>query len=191
MGFMRTTMDHTSDEELMALLTRGEQAAFDALYERYSKPLFHFFYRLLNSDRNKAEDFLHDLFLKIIEKKSCYDASKPFKTWVFALAGNMVKNEYRRQNVRQAYTQFQRESPEEGSTEQQHTLDKQLFHQKLEHELEKMHPDERLLIQLRFMDSFSIKQLAETLDIPEGTVKSRLHTLTKLLSEKLSLYSYH
>ncbi|MHB9142065.1 MAG: RNA polymerase sigma factor, partial [Paludibacter sp.] len=94
--------NHTTktDEELMSLLTKGGQSAFDELYSRYSKPLLNFFFRMLNSDREKAEDLLHDLFLKVIEKPEIFDVNKKFNTWFYTLASNMIKNEYRSRQIR-------------------------------------------------------------------------------------------
>ena len=73
MALFKKNYSIKSDEELMSLLTKGGQSAFDELYKRYSKPLLNFFFRMLNNDREKAEDLLHDLFLKIIEKPESFD----------------------------------------------------------------------------------------------------------------------
>ncbi|MDR2037835.1 MAG: sigma-70 family RNA polymerase sigma factor, partial [Bacteroidales bacterium] len=72
-----------SDEELMSLFSGNDQCAFDELYRRYSKALLNFFYRMLYHNREKAEDFLHDLFLKIIEDPDKFDHSKRFNTWFY------------------------------------------------------------------------------------------------------------
>lgn len=56
-----------ADEDLMFYLSKGEVLAFDELYARYSKRLMIYFTRMLNFDRNLAEDALQDLFLKIAE----------------------------------------------------------------------------------------------------------------------------
>lgn len=70
------------DEELMGLLAGGEQTAFDELYQRYATPLLNFFYRMLNHDRERAEDLLHDLFLVVIEQPERFDSTRRFSTWL-------------------------------------------------------------------------------------------------------------
>ena len=59
---------HTlTDEKLMSRIQRGSTAAFDELYARYSKRMLYYFHRMLGRDEEKAQDFLQDLFLKIVE----------------------------------------------------------------------------------------------------------------------------
>jgi len=188
MALFRKNYSTKSDEELMSLLTNGGQSAFDELYSRYSKPLLHFFFRMLNGDRPKAEDMLHDLFMKIIEKPESFDENKKFNTWFYTLANNMVKNEYRSRQVR---------SEHEKQTIAQCTnlfelngesFDRQLFDNRLQSELDRLEIDAKTIFNLRFTEEMSIKQIAEIMNCPEGTVKSRLFYLTKQLSKKLAVY---
>ena len=67
-NFLKVNFKHSSDEELMLYMTKGKEKAFDELYKRYSKKIVFFFYQRLYQDNEKAQDFLQDLFLKIIEK---------------------------------------------------------------------------------------------------------------------------
>ena len=185
---LRKTYNNKTDEGLMSLLIKHEQLAFDELYNRYSKPMLNFFFRMLNNDREKAEDLLHDLFLKIIEKPQSFDKSMKFSTWFYTLAGNIVKNEYRKQQIR---TNFRSESilvntnPVEYNNE---SLDKSIFNQQLSKELIKVDIDTRTMFDLRFNEEMSIKEIACIFDCPEGTVKSRLFYLTKNLSIKLAAF---
>src|SRR4051794_3865958 len=98
--FMRFRSQKT-DEELMRLVQRGEERALTELYHRYSKKLVRYFHRMLWRDDDKAQDFLHDLFIKIIEKPDQFNPERKFSTWIYSAAFNMCKNEYRRQSVRQ------------------------------------------------------------------------------------------
>lgn len=187
MAFFRKNYKEKTDEELMMLLTEREQQAFDELYARYSKMILNFFYRMLNYDREKAEDMLHDLFLKIIEKPHLFDNSKKFVTWMFTVANNMVKNEYRNSQVRNEYKNYQL-NMQEQSVAGSEKIDKDIFQEKLHTELVKIDPDLRTLFNLRFVEEMSIKQIAEIFECPEGTIKSRLFYLTKNLSIKLADY---
>ncbi|MEI8272080.1 MAG: sigma-70 family RNA polymerase sigma factor [Paludibacter sp.] len=172
----------------MSLLTQGGQSAFDELYKRYSKPLLNFFFRMLNNDREKAEDLLHDLFLKIIEKPYSFDGTKKFNTWFYTLASNMIKNEYRSRQIRSEHEKQTLAESNEVFELISESFDKNLFNKHLESELNKMDVETKSIFNLRFVEEMSIKQIAEIINCPEGTVKSRLFYLTKQLSKKLSVY---
>jgi len=188
MALFKKDYSTKSDEELMSLLTKGGQSAFDELYVRYSKPLLNFFFRMLNGDRGKAEDMLHDLFLKIIEKPDSFDGNKRFNTWYYTQASNMIKNEYRSRQIRSEHEKQTLANSNELFELNNENFDKNLFNKRLESELDKMEVDMKTLFNLRFVEEMSVKQIAEIMNCPEGTVKSRLFYLTKQLSKKLSVY---
>jgi RNA polymerase sigma-70 factor (ECF subfamily) len=111
-----------------------------------------------------------------------------FSTWFYTLAGNMVKNEYRKQQIR---TTFRSESINENAVSVEfnnESLDKSIFNQRLSKELNKVDSDTRTLFDLRFNQEMTIKEIACIFDCPEGTVKSRLFYLTKNLSIKLAAF---
>ena len=96
---------HTlTDEALMKKLIGGDKRAFDEIYSRYAAPLLSYFMRMLWRDREKAEDFVHDLFAKIIKNPAYFDPERSFKTWVFTVANNMCKNEYKKKEVRKDFS---------------------------------------------------------------------------------------
>ena len=92
-----------SDSELMQLIVSGDQAAFSELYNRYKGRLYYYFYRMLGNSSEQANDFLQEIFMKIIEKPESYNPTYTFQTWLFSVANNMCKNEYRRRGVRLEY----------------------------------------------------------------------------------------
>ncbi|HXP49559.1 MAG TPA: sigma-70 family RNA polymerase sigma factor, partial [Bacteroidia bacterium] len=96
-----------TDQDLMLYLKQGEALAFDELYLRYSKRLLGYFIRMLNFDKEKAQDSLHDVFLKVIEKPELFDRTKSFKTWVYTIAYNTCKNHYKHAGiVKQAHDEL-------------------------------------------------------------------------------------
>ena len=177
-----------SDEELMSLLTNGGQSAFDELYKRYSKPMLNFFYRLLDRDRERAEDMLHDLFLKIIERPERYDSSRSFRAWFYTLAGNMVRNEFRSRQISNDYERVVSVQSEMLTDGPEVALDRQLFERQLQWEIDRFDPEQKMLFQFRFVEEMTVRQIAEIMECPEGTVKSRLFHLTRQLAKKLSIY---
>lgn len=178
------------DEDLMRFFIKGDQKAFEQIYDRYEGFMVNFFYKKLWSDREKAEDFTHDIFAKIIDKPTAYDPERSFKTWLFSVANNMCKNEYKKQEVRKP-TGY--DLPE-GANVQDHEqlpdreVDKNNFKNELEVELAKLNEIHREVFLLRHHEGLSLIEIAETLGINEGTVKSRLHLATKTLASKLEVY---
>jgi|MDTD01.3.fsa_nt_gb RNA polymerase sigma-70 factor (ECF subfamily) len=178
-----------TDEELMALVAKGRQEAFSVIYSRYSKRLHYFFFRMLGKDEEKAQDFLHDLFMKIIEKPYLFDTSKKFSTWVYVVASNMCKNEYRKQSVRKFAEDFDFERVESSFQDIVESLDQKTFSEHLSQALEQIDERHRTIFVLRFQECFSIKEIADILDISEGTVKSRIFYSVRKLANKLNFYN--
>lgn len=179
-----------SDEELMTLYTKGDHSAFQEVYNRYEKFMVNFFYRKLWNDRIKAEDFAHDLFTKIIDNPNLFDAQRNFKAWIFSVANNMCKNEYKKQEIRKntgydVPEHYQGTDQNDGADKE---VDKASFNEVLQKELDKLGDKHKEVFMLRHFDGLSLEEIAETLDINTGTVKSRLHHATKTVADKLEIF---
>ena len=170
MRIVRKEYDSMTDEQLVIALAGGDQRAFDKLYQRYANALISYFMRMMWKDREKAEDFLHDLFTKLIHRPELFDTTRSFKTWVYSVANNMCKNEYKKQAIRK-----------NTSNEVHHQLFKQAFDVKLA-ALDLKHKE---VFEMRHFDGLSMKEIADILEISEGTVKSRLFYATKYLAQGL------
>jgi RNA polymerase sigma-70 factor, ECF subfamily len=171
-----------SDEELMQLVAEGEGNALTELYNRYSAKLVRYFFRMLWKDEAKAQDFLHDLFLKLIRKPESFDRTRKFSTWLYSVAHNMCKNEYRRQAFRKRADDSLSQDLiliSESSVEKE-------FRQLLNDALNRLEEDDRHLYALRFEVEMSMEDIAQLLECPVGTVKSRLFNLKKKLAGQLN-----
>jgi len=193
MRFLEQKYRSFSDEKLMALITQGEAAgakAFHALYDRYSRRLLHYFFRMLGGDEEKAQDFLQDIFLKVVERPEHFDRGARFTTWIFSVAHNMCKNEYRRLEVRKI---IDRDVEVDAIVRADDTNDPHAvrdimqaeFVDSVLRELKSFDEAKRSTFLLRYQQGFSIKEISETLGCAEGTTKSRLFYVTKLLADKL------
>lgn len=179
---------HT-DESLAVLLAKGNTEAFDQLFDRYAHSVEYFFYRMLWGDKEKAADFTQELFLKVVEHIGSFDPRRTFKTWLFSMANNMCKNEYRKQEVRKnAQVDLihgaETRSLNGGDTQ----ADREVFFSALEQALEKEHPDKKSAFILRYVEETPLQEISEMLNIPVGTVKSGLHYTCKKLSTLLNAY---
>ncbi|MFQ5521813.1 MAG: RNA polymerase sigma factor [Candidatus Methylomirabilia bacterium] len=86
----------SSDESLMEEVSAGHVAAFQLLYDRHHRAVFHFFLRFLG-DRHTAEDLLQETFLRMFAHRGEYRARAAFKAWLFTIARNLALDHLRRQ----------------------------------------------------------------------------------------------
>lgn len=171
MNIFRPDFKNYSDEALMQAIAQRNERAFAVLYDRYSPRMYRFFYRMLGRDAAKAEDFTQDIFLKIIEKPQLFDPSRNFRTWIYAIAANRCKNEYRRPSLPVDFL----EEPSVWADPLPEKMDALLFEQHLRHSILQLSETHRQCFVLRYQEELSVAEIAEVVGCPPGTVKSRLH----------------
>lgn len=187
MRLFRKEYQTMTDEQLVIALAGGDKRAFDLLYERYAAALLSYFTRMLWNDREKAEDFIHDLFTKLIHRPELFDTTRSFKTWIYSVANNMCKNEYKKKEVRKTSAQPIPEFALVSSIGQtENEVDQQLLTEAFDTALAHIDAKHKEVFEMRHLDGFSIKEIAATLAINEGTVKSRLFYATKQLAKLLA-----
>lgn len=167
------------------MASSGCELSFAELYDRYSERMHRYFYRMLGQDAHRADDFTQELFMKLVEKTAYFDPERRFSTWLYAVAGNMVKNEYRRlsrQQVPPAGDDFYGENFTED-------FDNQVFAEHLHQALGELDDAQRQCFVLRYQEELSMKEIAEIMDCPEGTVKSRMFYTLKKLGNKLRAFA--
>ena len=179
-----------TDEQLMDEVVKGNSRAFTEVYERYSKPMLNYFYKMLWQDKLKAEDFMQELFTKVIQKPHLFNSQLKFKTWLFSIANNMCKNEYRKQEVRKGSNNDLHDNIiNDDSVDQAKKVDESLFSERLKEELNALSYSHREVFILRFKQGLSLKEIAEALEVSEGTVKSRVFYTLKQLSSNLKEFN--
>ena len=188
-GLMKET-----DEILLERFCNGERPAMQTLVERYQVALYNYLVRFVN-DTHLAEDIFQDTFVKVAIKAKDFDCSKSFRPWLYTVASNIARDSLRRRKIR-THQSIEKETASgvsmrnllEDKTvanahavcEQRETLNKihkciDTFSEDLQH-----------VIHLHFFQGLKYREVAETLDIPLGTVKSRLSTAVGRLQEKLN-----
>jgi RNA polymerase sigma-70 factor (ECF subfamily) len=173
------------DEDLMIAIHRGETAAFDELYARYQKRLLYYFYRMLGNSNEKAGDFLQDIFMKIIERPDQFDVSRRFGTWLFSVAHNMCKNEYRRLSIRKNVVwdgDMENHRAMDNHDEENRQMAEEIFN-----EINELGETEKTAFLLYYREDFSVRDIGQVLNLPEGTIKSKLFYTRKKISEKLQI----
>ena len=167
-----------SDEELMRDLQRGELRAFDALYERHSRPLFNFIRRLLR-DESLAEDVFQETCMRVFKNAGRFDPRARFRTWLYTVAHNLSMDELRRRRRRMSIPagELPRPTPEPDPHER---LVEGESAQRL---LGGLNPELRAVVVLRVLHGYSQEETARIVGAPVGTVKSRLHHALKRLRQ--------
>lgn len=181
-------MQERSDEQLMTAVQAGDQVALAALVTRHHAPLLGYLYRLVGGDRQLSEDLVQETLLHVLRQRT-YQADRPFKPWLYTIATNLARDYFKSAAVRQCWRSSEEEAllhlsdsapgPEERAlaTEQG---------SEVRAALAQLREEYRVVLVLRFYQGFSLQEIAETLHIPLGTVKSRLsvgvHRLRSMLA---------
>lgn len=151
MRLFKRNLTELTDEALMGSVQDGNLDALDCLYDRYDSRLLHYFHRMLNRDAEKAQDFLHDLFVKIVERPTAFDTRQSFSTWIFTVAHNMCKNEYRRLEVRtRDTTVVQIQMDHDRSSDPELSIDARAFKAAVLDALDDLDPAQRTTFLLRY-----------------------------------------
>lgn len=185
--------ERLSDERLLVLVAEKDAPALEELYGRFSKPLFSYLLHMLAGNADKAQDFLQDVFIKVLEKAPAFRPSHKARTWLFTIARNLCLNEYRRLSVQASVYKDDWDSHADKGSWQQPYADSQLddadFRRALLKSLYRCNPVQRSVFILRFQHELSVKEIAEIMNCAEGTVKSRLHYTAKKLAGELQIFN--
>src|ERR1700694_3898473 len=94
---VREQLRAMDDAEIVTSFLGGEERAFQELVERYQTRLLNFIYRTIG-DREKAEDLVQEVFIRVYRHLHRFDRSKKFSTWAYTIASNLAKNELRKRS---------------------------------------------------------------------------------------------
>lgn len=184
-------LKHLSDEQLMLrLANEADERAFDALYRRYAGRLQGFFRQMFAGEEDLADDLVQETFFRLYRARHTYGEGRLFRPWLFTMAYNLGRNEWRRRGQASAYAEEAQALVPDGAYEElpEVKLDAESFDRALAQELARLPAERRTLFALRFEEELTVGEVAEALGIPLGTAKSRLYALVHDLREKLKEY---
>jgi RNA polymerase sigma-70 factor (ECF subfamily) len=174
------------DADVVVLAQQGRERAFRELVRRYERPVFSLVYRMVR-DREAAEDLAQDSFVKVLNHIDRYRPEFKFSSWIFKIANN-VAIDYQRK--RQLDTVSMDGSPHASSAaeveasafelaDRQETaldeLEAREIGTAIERAIARLRPEYRSCIMLRHIEGRSYEEIAATLDLPLGTVKTYIH----------------
>lgn len=175
---------HT-DEKLVLAIQNGDTSAFNELYSRYHERLLYYFYRMLGSNKEQAQDFLQELFYKVIDKSHLFDTKRKFSTWIFSIAHNMCKNEYRSREVRSVIEYV--ENTDSFNVDDPENQPRSYSVEDIFNCLGQFDENQQTAFLLKYREGLSIEEISTILKIPKGTIKSRLFYTRKKIQEQLNL----
>ena len=180
-----------SDEELILEFQKNNtEDAFNILVQRYKNPLTNFVFRFLGDYANCA-DVVQETMIKVYRYKDAYNSVAKFSTWVYTIAGNLARTEYRRQRRRNIFSisdygedHSTYDLPDESSRPDVIT-DSGIKDEIIQKALLKVKETYREAVILRDIQGLSYEEISEILGVNEGTVKSRINRGRAQLQELL------
>jgi RNA polymerase sigma-70 factor (ECF subfamily) len=184
------------DADVVALAQQGREPAFRELIRRYERPVFSLIYRMVR-DSTTAEDLAQDAFIKVLNHIDKYRPEFKFSSWLFKIANNIAIDHLRRRQLDtisidgspNAMTASELEATSfDIADDSENALD-ELASKELGNAIEqaigKLRPEYRNCIMLRHVEGRSYEEIAATLDLPLGTVKTYIHRARHQLREAL------
>lgn len=172
-----------TDEQLMQRAAHGSDRAFEELYNRHARRLQGFFTRRLADDADLAADFMHDTFLRLYAAREKYHEGSNFRAWLYTIAYNLCKNHLRNQL---AVVHEEKEVADANDIEVD--IDETILRNTLRNILKGLSEPYAMLFSLHYEEELTIPQIAQITDLPEGTVKSRLHKTMNIIKKELKQY---
>ncbi len=170
-----------SDEALAMRLKAGDRSALEMLFERHYDHLFGYLFRITFGDRALAADLAQESFLRALRGIHTYDSGRPFKAWLYGIATNAARNAATSADARHTESlEADADYPDDAPPFEQTLLEAEAAGS-VTAALRQLPEHQREAIVLFYNQSFSLSQIASTLNIPVGTVKSRLSLGVKQL----------
>ncbi|MDR2027407.1 MAG: sigma-70 family RNA polymerase sigma factor, partial [Prevotellaceae bacterium] len=174
-------MSKDTDNELVRRALNKDQKAYSRLLSRYRDNIFYYILKMVN-DKIHAEDLTLEAFDKAFQNLDKYDEQYAFSTWLYKIAKNCVIDFVRKRKLKSLHINY---GPDEESSINENTLysgtpnpEENMIRQQEELRLmkyiESLKPKYRELIELRYIKEYAYEEIAEELNIPVGTVKTRL-----------------
>jgi len=190
-------LQQMSDEDLMEQFQAGTVEAFNILVERYSERLMHYLYGFLG-DARRCEDLLQETFLRVYRNRHSYQRIAKFSTWLYTIAGNLARSEYRKRKRRRVYSiqsvnrddeEYEIALPDETFLPDKHA-ESTIQDKYIQEALRSIPADFREVVVLRDVQQLTYEEIAQITGLPMGTVKSRINRgRTKLQALLKDIYA--
>ena len=187
-------LDRKTDEDLMRECAKGNIDAFNILFRRYRRPIFSYVYQLIG-DYGDVESVTQEAFLRVFKYLDTYEYPKKFSTWFYTIVRNLCidslkKIKKERENVisdfivygRNTKSEFLKLLPDDTLTPQKISQRNQKV-QTVRDAIDELDPIYKEVITLFVLQKLPYSEISEILDVPSGTLRSRVHHGLKKLRE--------
>jgi len=167
------------DGELLSQFVQGDRDAFESLFKQFEAEVYHWILRIVR-DASTAEDALVEAFWRAYRGRARFDASRSFGAWMRRIATNVARDHLRARRPEARLTTTSKQiaasaSPDHGLSEC------------VARAFRKLPPRLRIVATLALIEERPYAEIAEALDLPVGTVKSRVFRATRALRKELAL----
>ena len=177
-----------SDEKLILRFQEGDINAYNELVKRYKDRLLNFIFRYFNN-REQAEDVVQDTLIKLYTHASYYKNIAKFSTWIFTIAKNNALTELRKNKRKQTDSLWTEDGKVIDINSKEQSLDVKVQNEiaidQLNKFLDEIPENFRMAVVLRDFQELSYDEISKILEIPIGTIKSRINRGRIQLAEKM------
>lgn len=177
-----------TDEKLYEMIEFRDKEAFKTLYRKYEKLLFSYAYKM-TSDTSISEEVVQDVFMKVWQKKGAFKPDKGrLSTWLITLTRNSVVDQLRKKKV--DFSEYEeRDSMTESDKNAESPTESKVIQNEDSHiistALKNLSTEQQQMIELFYFRALTQSQISNELNLPLGTVKSRLRLALKHLKKHI------
>ena len=183
-------LSEVTDEELISRFQNDDLAAYDVIIMRYKDQLLNFAYRFLGNVE-ESEDIVQETFLRLWRNRHAYRQIAKFSTWIYTIAGNLAKTELRKRKRRKVISisdmgfEDKEYEIEDELANTDRAVNSEFTDKIIQNAINELPPRFKEVIILRDIQELSYEDIGSILQIPLGTVKSRVNRARLKLQGKL------
>jgi RNA polymerase sigma factor (sigma-70 family) len=177
-----------TDEDLMHQLQNGSRAAVDPLVRRYHRQLMAYFYQL-SSDYHLAQDLAQECLFRLVSHAARYRYPEPLRPWLYRIATNLWRDHLKSAAHRHSLSALPWDLAEDmAGTDPlpDEVVTRHILAQQALTILQALPPLYSEVLALRFCQSLTVSEIAKVLELPEGTVKSRIFLGLRLIRARMA-----
>ncbi len=179
-----------TDEDLIERFQNGDEQAYIELVNRYRDRLMNFVYRFVN-DYEQSEDIAQETLIKLYTHKHYYKKIAKFSTWIYTIAANLAKSELRKKksrkvtNLSQMSTQEKEYELPADQPDTDQAIESEFIEKRIQAAIQKLPLHFKTVTILREIQELSYEEISKIVDVPLGTVKSRINRARLQLQKEL------
>ena len=183
------------EADLVRACQEGDQTAFNLLVWRWEKPLFNFTYKYVG-DAHLAQDLVQETFIRVLRSIHGYEHRSAFSTWLYRIAVNLCKDHFRKKrlpmvSLHDYYTTssgdhvYVHDHIADEGAQSDEALASRRREELVRRLLAGLKDEQRIVILMKEYQGLKFREIAEILDVPEGTVKARLYNGLRTMRQQI------